>query len=381
MERGLRTFRFPPGIFEMDAQLLVPERTAIIGAQNPNDMNDPTRSPDWAQQTLFLATRGATDYKMNYCFAPDMVSTRVGFVLSSYVTVSKVSFQGVDTIRPQDNGALCGGGAFETKGCARNDCGSGVNNAGSDGMASVNVLIENVRLNDYYFAADKAKVGANIPGNQCGNGGCCMCQPNGIRSSQVGVWVPQTRNPEGTSNLTVWNVVSSSTQADGVNLHGKVVSALVQNAYFQNTGDDVYALWGANLVPTSVVFRSCVAVNPGVLRPNWYGNCVATYGFGSVVFEDITCKAPTGGHGPQNMNAAMFVFYGSFGAKHPPWNRADIKGWSFQDMQGNGYQKSSGVVGNPVPWKMTWNQAKSGVFAPYYINGASQPINVYATPR
>ena len=104
-------------------------------------------------QTVFLATRGATDYLMDYCHAPNMVQTRVGFVLSSAVTVTNISYQGIDTIRPGDNGALCGGGAFETKGCAENSCtASGVNNAGSDGMGSVNVTISNVRINDYYFA-------------------------------------------------------------------------------------------------------------------------------------------------------------------------------------------------------------------------------------
>jgi len=27
-----------------------------------------------------------------------------------------------------------------------------------------------------------------------------------------------------------------------------------------------------------IVFKDCAAVNPGIMRPNWYGNCVATYG-------------------------------------------------------------------------------------------------------
>merc|ERR1712048_1138319 len=95
-----------------------------------------------------------------------MVSTRVGFVLSSLVVVRNVGYQGIDTIRPEDNGALCGGGAFETKGCAENDCGkSDVNTGGSDGRGSVNVTIERVRLNDYYYAEDKHLVGANVPGN------------------------------------------------------------------------------------------------------------------------------------------------------------------------------------------------------------------------
>ena len=80
---GVDTHRFPPGIFEIDEQLLVLERTAIVGARNPNDARDPTRSPAWSEQTTFLATRGVTDYAMVYCHAADMVRTRVGFVLSA----------------------------------------------------------------------------------------------------------------------------------------------------------------------------------------------------------------------------------------------------------------------------------------------------------
>lgn len=135
---------------------------------------------------------------------------------------------GIDTVRPMDNGALCGGGVFETKGCGDNDCKRrGVNNGGSDGIGSHNVILTNVRLNDYYFSEDKAKVGANIPGNYaCQTGDwkseCCFCKPNGIRSSQVGVWIPQTRDAAGTSKVLISDVVSSSSQADGINLHGYV---------------------------------------------------------------------------------------------------------------------------------------------------------------
>lgn len=55
--------------------------------------------------------------------------------------------------------------------------------------------------------------------------------------------VPQTRNPEGTHDLLVNNVVSSATQADAINLHGYVRDALVSNCHFQNTGDDGYVLF------------------------------------------------------------------------------------------------------------------------------------------
>jgi hypothetical protein len=391
LELDVKTYRFPAGIFEIDEQLLVPEKTAILGAGNPNDMSNPTKTPDWRQHTLFLATRGVTDYNTTYCHALDMVSTRVGFVLSSYVTVRDVSYQGIDTIRPNDNGALCGGGAFETKGCAENFCGaSGVNNGGSDGIGSVRVTIERVRLNDYYFAEDKVLVGATVLDNyECDSthwtGQCCFCKPNGIRSSQVGIWVPQSRNDEGSRHILIRDIVSSSNQGDGINLHGKVDQAILHNTYFQNTGDDTFALWGASLNPTDVVFKDCVAVNPGVLRPNWYGNCVATYGLESVSFENLTCKAPTLEHpipapedGSLRMDTSMFVFYNSFDANYPPTNTIKIDGWRFEDLEGNSYAPSGGTLGKPEIGKMVWTKSETEVVAPYYFTSDKQQVNVAA---
>ena len=55
----------------------------------------------------------------------------------------------------------------------------------------------------------------------------------------------------------------------------------------------MYAVWGADLNPQNVTWADNVAVNPGILRPNWYGNCVATYGLRSVSFRNLTCKVLT----------------------------------------------------------------------------------------
>jgi hypothetical protein len=288
---GVRAYRFPAAVFEISEQLLVPPYTSITGAASPNDMADPARPPpDWALQTVFLATRGATDYSTTYCFAPDMVNTRVGMVLSSHCTVRDINYQGIDTIRPSDNGALCGGAAFETIGCAQSDCrSSDVNNAGSDGMGSHHVTVDNVRINDFHYAEDAALIGVPVPGNaECGSasssGSCCFCKPNGVRSTQVAVWVPEARGAQGTHHVAVTNLVARSTQADAINLHGNVHDVIVQRVFVENTGDDLLVLWGANHHPTNVTFRQCKASNPGVLRPNWYGNCIATYGAMQVAF-------------------------------------------------------------------------------------------------
>eukprot|EP00913_Durusdinium_trenchii_P009156 g8605.t1 len=86
---------------------------------------------------------------------------------------------------------------------------------------------------------------------------------------------------------------ATSAQADGINLHGNIKGALVHDVYIENTGDDTLALWGAESFPEQITFANAVAVNPGIMRPNWYGNCVATYGLRSVIFANITCEAPT----------------------------------------------------------------------------------------
>ena len=96
MESGSKSYRFPSGIFEIGEQLLIPDYVTFIGTNAPNDMSNPLNSPDWNSQTMFLATRGATNGYMSYCNAYDMVHTRVGFVLSSYVSIHNISFQGTN---------------------------------------------------------------------------------------------------------------------------------------------------------------------------------------------------------------------------------------------------------------------------------------------
>jgi len=386
-DEGMTHFMFPAGIYEMDEQLLVPPYTTITGATDPNNWDHPDQSPDYSLVTLFLATKGTDDFNANYCYASDMVNTRVGFVLSSNVTVERVAFQGLDTIRPSDNGALCGGGAFETKGCALNDCSNEVNNGGSDGMGSHNVLIKDVRLNDYYYTTDGPLIGQDVPGNTDGCAyydGCCFCKPNGVRASQVGVFVPLTRDDEGTSEVVIENVVSRATQADGINLHGKVTNALVSNVWFESTGDDTFAVWGGDQNESAVVWQDSVAINPGILRPDWYGVCVATYGLYEVAFNNITCRTPTLTNpipDPNNSNTpsrwradtSAFVFYGSFWASYPTGNTISLNGWHFEDLDGNRYLSTDGTMDAPsVEWDgmMTWTTSVNGVVAPFYIPDA-----------
>ena len=43
----VRIYQLPAGIFEIGEQLLVPANTSLVGVSSPNDMANPTRSPDW----------------------------------------------------------------------------------------------------------------------------------------------------------------------------------------------------------------------------------------------------------------------------------------------------------------------------------------------
>lgn len=390
----IKEYTLPAGVFEIDQQLLLPERTALIGALNPNNDRDPSISPDYDLVTTFLATRGVTEYSINYCHSEDMVNTRVGFVMSSHTHIENVAYQGIDIIRPYDNGALCGGGAFETKGCAENDCNtSQVNNGGSDGLSVVDVTLKNIRLNDFYYAEDQAKIGQNISGNtDCYTpSGCCFCQPNFVRSTQVGVWVPQTRDAHGSSLIHVKNIVSRSTQADGINFHGRAHNSLVDNCYFENTGDDAYVVWGADQMPYNITFQNNIAVNPGVMRPNWYGNCIATYGLQSAVFANMTCLAPTLPYpmpapedGSLRIDTSMFVFFTSFGGIYPSDNSIYIRGyWKFADLTTLSYDAANGVLDIPQVGNMTWSEHVSKQLLPYYFPGypnLTQTVNVYVIP-
>ena len=251
------------------------------------------------------------------------------------------------------------------------------------------MLIENVRLNDYHHADDRKKIGFELPDDANCNGGwpmaCCFCRPNGVRSSQVAVWVPATRNDEGTQRLTVRGLVSLATQADGINLHGYVRDALVEDVHIESTGDDTFAVWGAAYDPENITFRDCTAINPGILRPNWYGNCVATYGLKETRFERITCAEPTvhpiAMGGSANIDTSMFVFYHSFDAHYPEHNAVHINGWRFTDLEGRAYSHADGTTGDPgLSGKKGWTFGGGGRYAPFILPDGGG-VNVLVTDR
>lgn len=180
--------------------------------------------------------------------------------------VKNIAFQGKDTVRPSDNGALCGGGVFETPGCVHNQC-QFPHLVTGDGKPVTNIAIENVRLNDY---SDDPRF-----------------------ASQLAVWVAQTSDTQTpTSEVNVKNLVAMFLHADGINFHGFVQNAIVDDTYIQNTGDDIYVVWGNHFDTKGIVFQNSVAVDAGRARQNHYGSCVAVYGAKEATFRNLKCFAP-----------------------------------------------------------------------------------------
>eukprot|EP00927_Polykrikos_kofoidii_P024887 TRINITY_DN2250_c0_g1_i1.p1 TRINITY_DN2250_c0_g1~~TRINITY_DN2250_c0_g1_i1.p1 ORF type:complete len:528 (-),score=67.11 TRINITY_DN2250_c0_g1_i1:38-1531(-) len=350
---GIRHFKFPAGVFDIDEQVHINANTEVEGNANPNDPADRSKQGESSMQTYFMATQGVTDKNVPYCGTnnnlqqSDTAKLRIGFLLHSNTVVRNINFQGKDTVRPLDNGNLCGGGAFETPGCVSPGFGDGpgagwidkrvgcYDHTGKkndlvtgDGKGVENVTIDNVRLNSLLLP--------NNPGDFRGGQG-----------SQLAVWVAMTADGSATKNVKVTNLVSMLTRADGINLHGNVQDSLIQDCHIENTGDDIYAFWGAYAEsPVNNVFNRNVGKNAGVTRDYMYGVCVAVYGAKSVTFQGNKCydpkdwnreQVPDGDNACKNgayCNSCFAYVHGKwFGAVYPSNNAITFDGNEYFYME------------------------------------------------
>ena len=349
----MRHFKFPAGVFEVHRQVSVPENTIIEGVANPNGQ-DKTQKPDYQGQTVFVATSGVSDGNACYCqnlerswepLSPrnpyhcqhltnkEVRSLRPGFLMYSNTVVKNIAYQGKDTLRPSDNGALCGGGVFETPGCVHNQCDLVARDLFRQ-FIYIYILLNlreseistTVRTNCLSFVSDLSLSLSLLQSDLSTTAiqiyiGNCLWHPglfphlmtgngkpvtnvhienvrmndysdNPILASQLAVWVAQTTHDQPTSQVTVKNLVAMFLHADGINFHGFVQNALVDDCYIQNTGDDIYAVWGSHFDTRNIVFQNSVGVDAGRARQNHYGSCVAVYGAKEATFRDLTCYAP-----------------------------------------------------------------------------------------
>ena len=355
------------GAFDIDEQVEVPPNTVIEGNANPNDPSDKRRKLDPSDQTFFIATGGVSDVHADYCGTEknleqgDAQKLRFGFLMNSNTKVKNINYQGQDTVRPYDNGSLCGGAVFETPGCVSPGFGDGngwswlgqqggdsgcFDHAGGandlitgDGKGVENVDIENVRLNDLYLP-EGPSTGDLIE----------------ARASQIAVWVAQTQDGSPTKNVHVKNLVSMALRGDGINFHGSVQDSSVEDSHIENTGDDIFAVWGGYTQDASgIVFRNNVGRNAGVTRNYGYGVCIAVYGAMDVEFTGNTCydlaewnagQYPAGNsaclNGPY-CNSCMAYIHGNwFGAIFPENNA--------MKLNNNEYLLEDGTPITDRPW-------------------------------
>eukprot|EP00392_Amoebophrya_sp_AT5.2_P018088 g18553.t1 len=212
-----KVYRFGPGIFGIDRQILVPERTILQGNDDPaintwdvagsvgrlyarpaeklsfvNDRNvRPFLSEDFdphtGTQTLILAEKPVTTSYICMTEA-QIASTRIG----------------VDTGVRQSypDGVICTGAIFETKGCSIQPCVSFnvadvlFNGApAGDGEAVSNVLIENIRVNDVSHAENVFISNVHVQNFGGSNGGIAIGGIGGssnvvVRDTEVVITMP-----------------------------------------------------------------------------------------------------------------------------------------------------------------------------------------------
>eukprot|EP00937_MAST-01D_sp_MAST-1D-sp2_P003742 g3742.t1 len=300
---GQTIFRFPAGgVFPVTQQFALPPNTAIIGAANPTDPADKARQQTAVgSHTWFVVPRSAA-----LCGSDPMCSDatargptacsgdphthRQGFLMASNTLLQDLSFQGADLGRAGSEGTLCGPGAIELPGClSGNGCRDWAG-ADSNGRGVVrDVTVRNVRLSDAVLRADVRQMGGD-----CATGEALDSAGGHVPAHQVSVWVAKLPDSEAGAheNVTVDNLVSMNSRADGFNVHGAVHGLVLRDSHLENSGDDCIGVWSTGILGMAVrnvTARNC-AVTAG-RQSNW-GSCMGTYAFQSLSVDGLRCFDP-----------------------------------------------------------------------------------------
>lgn len=96
-----------------------------------------------------------------------------------------------------------------------------------------------------------------------------------IQHTKVGVWLDGPMD-----NLTISGLRILDQAADGLNLHGGVTNAVVENTFVRNTGDDGLALWSHPTPNSGIVLRRNTVIAPVL------ANGIAVYGGRDIEVRD-----------------------------------------------------------------------------------------------
>ena len=240
----MKVLQFAAAVYTISQQVWLPPSTVIQGMANPNVPGDPRSRPVLSKHTLFVPgdwqcnPTQATSWASFPMYNSYLKCLRKGFLMNTDTVLRNFIAQGASEDGQGLGMGLSGGGLIELPGCGTSyvsaaGCGGPDEKyddvphlkfpnktfwTGYDGGVAVrNVLAENLRLNDL-----KAE-----------------------DSSNVGFWSSMTTDNSAHTNITLRKIVCMRTNQDGVNVHGSVVDWSGSDLHFENTGDDVFAVWGA----------------------------------------------------------------------------------------------------------------------------------------
>lgn len=249
-------YRLPEGTFILDRHFQMPDGVTIRGV-------GPGKTIIEAAQAVQNGC-GSAIAKDQY---PGDPTTRIGFVLGNRCSIGGFTFLSKDDHRWQNyyGAALCGGAVFETPGCADAYC-EGENIGGEDhgDKGVTNIHIENVVIS--------GKTPDTAP--------------------QLAVFITQTKDLDNpTRDIHIKGIHMDHSWCDGINLHGAVHDAVVEDCELSFQGDDNLAVWSASDRADNITFRNNIvsqAKTTNLASPRW-GNCVALYGGGHITVQNTTC--------------------------------------------------------------------------------------------
>jgi hypothetical protein len=147
-------------------------------------------------------------------------------------------------------------------------------------------------------------------------------------------WMPQTRPGVPVSHdVTVRNIRSNGTWADGINVHGSHVNVRVEGCELSNNGDDAYAIWSHGDEMSNITFQGNVAHKPRypANTDGEHVSCYAVYGGRRMAFLDNVCTQ-TGPKGAINFQVGY---------------RGNFSSSSFADVHNNSVDGGKPICGGP----------------------------------
>ena len=113
-----------------------------------------------------------------------------------------------------------------------------------------------------------------------------------------------TPSGEPHQNVALRRVVAMRTVRDGINVHGNVVNWTGSDLHFENTGDDVFAVWGAgggnvDQLGFDAPYAKCGLTNTPATDVSFtrvfakgisdWSSCGHVFGSGRVVYDQMAC--------------------------------------------------------------------------------------------